>query len=159
MRVSSRSSAFAILVGCRYNAAAFNLQDTNVPFSTTCTFRSGGCRTNLQMSNSHIDNSREETTDSVGTSRRAALGRCASIFTASAFSWDRQIESSHASEFSDGIEPTIAPITPTDSGTAPQFADETIITPVRPQAMQQQQEPTPETSSSPLLTFPIQRAK
>ena len=102
------------------------------------------------MSHSHPDNSREDSIDSVDTSRREALGRCASIFTAFAFTWDRQREVSFASEFSDGIEPTIAPITPTNSGAASQFADESAITPVRPQAMQQQQEAAPETSSPPI---------
>ena len=159
MRVSSRSSssAFVILVGCsKYNSAAFKVQDTNVPVSMTtpttrCTSSSTsrGCHTSLQMSHSHPDNSREEFIDSADTSRRAALGRCASIFAACA-TWDRQREVSFASEFSDGIEPTIAPITPTNSGAAPQFADESVISPVRPQTMQQQQEAAPETSSPPI---------
>lgn len=157
MRVSSRSSssAFVILVGCsKFNAGAFNVQDTNsmTTPTTRCTSSSTsrGCHTSLQMSHSHPDNSREDSIDSVDTSRREALGRCASIFTAFAFTWDRQREVSFASEFSDGIEPTIAPITPTNSGAASQFADESAITPVRPQAMQQQQEAAPETSSPPI---------
>ena len=111
-------SAFAILVGCRSNAA-FNinllLRDVDdVPSRTTYTnihslnLNSRGLPSSnslLQMRQSPDDSTQLSASSepSVDTSRRAALRRCASIFTSSALAWNQCREASYASEFSDFI--------------------------------------------------------
>ena len=145
-------AAFAILVGCRSNAA-FNinllLRDVDVPSRTSYTnihslnFNSRGLPSSnslLQMRQSPDDSTELSASSepSVDTSRRAALRRCASIFTSSALAWNQCREASYASEFSDGMVETQEERPPIPTDGPPQFSDETVITPIRPQVVQQQ---------------------
>ena len=145
-------AAFAIIVGCRSNAA-FNinlLRDVDVPsrrttytniHSLNLISRGIPCSSNslLRMDQSPDDSIELPSSEpSVDTSRRSALVRCASIFTSSALAWNQYREASYASEFSDGMAETQEERSPISTDGPQQFSDETVITPIRPQVVQQE---------------------
>eukprot|EP00571_Detonula_confervacea_P006805 CAMPEP_0172314824 /NCGR_PEP_ID=MMETSP1058-20130122/23354_1 /TAXON_ID=83371 /ORGANISM="Detonula confervacea, Strain CCMP 353" /LENGTH=520 /DNA_ID=CAMNT_0013028771 /DNA_START=76 /DNA_END=1638 /DNA_ORIENTATION=- len=109
--------------------------------------------TSLHMSQSHHDPEDSSQTpwgehEMVGTSRRAALRQCASIFASTAFASSYRQEAAHAAEFSEGLVEPEEDLTPSiDPNAPPQFFDETVITPTRPQeVVQQQQQEGPESN-------------
>mmetsp|Transcript_15881 Transcript_15881/g.28814 ORF Transcript_15881/g.28814 Transcript_15881/m.28814 type:complete len:508 (-) Transcript_15881:432-1955(-) len=158
-----RASAVAILIGCT-SASAFNFNSPHIDVPRTrigisaaptptlidlpCLDSISRRRTRLHMIqsfNEPEESSQSQTScgdhEQVDTSRRAALRQCSSIFAATAFAsiWNRQ--EAHASEFSEFPNGEIVQQENPIQNTAPQFYDENVITPPRPQVVQQEEAP------------------
>ena len=144
MRSLQWLSVFAILIGCSCSTAAFSYSprpsDASRARSPYC--RRGSCAGGscARLPLHELFDSSGDRVES-GSSRRAVLQHCASIFAATAFAWNKGRNAANASEFSSGMfdDPPRRPNISSEDPAA--LSGEAAVLSINPQVEQQVQAP------------------
>lgn len=152
-----RSSAFAVLAGCSCSVgvgvAAFNYSPRP---RRPCAARLPCSRQSTSLfARRPLHESSDASNDrslSLGSSRRAVIQHCASIFATTAFAWIDERDAANASEFSAGMdEPPQRPVLSTPSNDpTPTLSEESVALSIDPQE-QRSEAPAMRTKDEQLL--------